>query len=173
MKLAAIFTVKNNELFRISDDTKINLDNITEISSESLNFTGSSFCKIAIPWSKVELDEEVYNEEFLAALRDYLKILDDKNQYAVIKPVIDKELNTPEQIECCINAFNHTARRIKDCISVAGFELTDKFLTAGFDEAAPSTSFMETLAIKHAQYVYFADKANARELALPTTIVLY
>lgn len=172
MKLEPVFTVKNNELYKIAEDSKVVLENIKPISADSLVFTGSDFCKISIPWSKVELDEEVYNEEFLAALRDYLKLLDDKNQFAVLKPVVDKPLETPEQIELFTNAFNHTARRIKDCVSVAGIELPAEIISKGFAPDSAAQSFMDTLAIKHAQYVYFADKSNASD-NLPAEIVIY
>lgn len=171
MKLDPIFTVKNNELYKIADDTKIDLTNVPEISSDNLIFTDNSFVKISIPWSKVELDDEVYNEEFLAALRDYLKLLDEKNYFAVIKPIVDKNLESPDQFEAFTTAFNHTARRIKDCVSVAGIELPDALLSKGFSPDSPATTFMETLAIKHAQYVYFADKSQGNTSG--TTIVLY
>ena len=61
-------------------------------------------------------------------------------------------MDTPEQEEAFTNAFNHTARRVKDCVSVAGFELAP--------ELKDKQAFMDTLAIKHAQYVYFTKKEN-------------
>ena len=65
------------------------------------------------------------------------------------------------QTEAFINAYNHTARRVKDCVSVAGLELPAQLKDKG--------AFMETLAIKHAQYVYFTKAENP----LSDDIVVY
>ncbi len=174
MKLDPLFTAKNNELYKISDGSKIDLSQIKEIDGNNLVYTNSLFCKISIPWSKVELEDELYNEEFLANLRDYLKILDDKNQFAIIKPLIDKSLENQEQLELFINAFNHTARRTKDCISLVGMELPPELLSKGFGSDSPSLQFMEKLEIKHAQFVYFADKKiiSEQKIVTPDTIIL-
>ena len=141
MKLDPIFTVKQNKLYEIADGAA---------------FDTATLQRIEIKWSTVELEDEQYNEEYLAELRDQLKIKEETGTFAVLVPVVDKPLETPEQTELFINAFNHTARRVKDCVSVAGFELTPELTAKGFAEGSPVASFMETLAIKHAQYVYFA-----------------
>lgn len=181
MKLEALFTVKNNELYFIQaqnqqDNSKINLDkaDLPEITADKLTFLNKPFCKITIPWSKIEIEEELYNEVFLADLRDFLKTLDDKNQFAIISPLVDKEMTTLEQMELFTNAFNHTARRIKDCISVAGMELPKDLLKDGFNADSPCQIFMEVLAKKHEQYVYFANKASCLDLGVnvPEEIVL-
>ena len=174
MKLDPIFTAKNNELYKISDNSKVDLSDVKEINGSSLVYTNNFICKISIPWSKVELEDELYNEEFLANLRDYLKILDDKNQFAIIKPVIDKSLENQDQLELFINAFNHTARRVKDCVSVAGMELPSELLAKGFSDDSPVVQFIEKLAVKHAQYVYFADKnfVSEQKISTPDTIIL-
>ena len=113
---------------------------------------------IQISWKEVEIEDESYNEEFLAKLREELKPLDDQNQFVILCPVVDKNFETPEEIEAFIKAMNHTARRIKDCVCVAGFLLPDELLTKGIDGESPASAFMETLAVKHAQYIYFVNK---------------
>ena len=154
MKLDPIFTVKQNKLFKIEGDAAID---------------PALLRRIEIKWSTVELSDEAYNEEYLAQLRDELKRLEAQNLFAILIPVPDKPLETPEQTELFINAFNHTARRVKDCVSVAGFELPSQLIKNGFDQGSPASDFMETLAIKHAQYVYFVqDVASA-----PDGIVTY
>ena len=140
MKLEKLFYVKENKLYRISDDETVDL---------------SSLEKVLIKWSEVELEDELYNEEFLAELRNKLKQLDESNRFAILIPVVDKELKTEEQAELFTNAFNHTARRIKDCVSVAGF-----FIPKEIQEMNYTQSFTETLAVKHEQYVYFTDDKN-------------
>ncbi len=146
MKLDPIFTVKENKLFKIADGA--------EVDPASLE-------RIEIKWSTVELEEESYNEEYLAGLRDLLKSLEETGKFAVLVPLVDKPLETSEQTELFIKAFNHTARRVKDCLSVAGFELPAAVTAKGFEADSPAASFMETLAIKHAQYVYFVKGADA------------
>lgn len=146
MKLEPIFTVKNSKLYKITDDTLVDT---------------STLQRIDIPWSTVEIEEESYNEEYLAQLREQLKAMENAGKFAVLVPVADKTLDTPEQEEAFINAFNHTARRVKDCVSVAGMELPPQL--------KDKQAFMNTLAIKHAQYVYFTKAENP----LSDDIVIY
>ena len=154
MKLDPIFTVKNNKLYKIDDNSQTDINTLK---------------KIELSWSKIELEPEIYNEEFLATLREELKPLDDQQTFVILVPIIDKPLDTPDSKELFINAFNHTARRIKDCTCIAGFELPEQLTAEGFAPDSFANSFMETLAIKHAQYVYFANTEKA-----PTDrIVLY
>ena len=148
MKLDPIFTVKNKKLYKIADGSEVDT---------------STLKRIEIPWSTVEIEEEAYNEEYLAGLREELKALEACETYAVLVPIADKPLDTPEKEELFINAFNHTARRVKDCVSVAGIELPKELTAKGFGPGTPAADFMETLAIKHAQYVYFAKNINAPE----------
>lgn len=155
MKLDPLFTVKNNQLFAISD-------------GKSVPF--SSLKQISIKWSQIEIEDEAYNEEYLAQLRDELKEMDENGSFAVLIPVIDKPLDTPEQKELFINAYNHTARRIKDCVSVTGYELPLELLKEGLSADSFAQNFMETIAIKHAQYVYFADTKNIETAGLKNDI---
>ncbi len=146
MKLDPIFTVKNKKLYKISDNTLVDT---------------ATLKRIDIPWSTVEMEDENYNEEFLALLREQLKQMEAAGLFAVLVPIADKALDTPEKEEAFINAFNHTARRVKDCVSVAGMELAPQL--------KDKQAFMDTLAIKHAQYVYFTKAENP----LSDDIVIY
>lgn len=145
MKLDPIFTVSNNKLFTISDKTPVDI---------------STLKRTEILWSTVEMEEESYNEEYLANLREQLKPLDEINKFVILVPVVDKPLETSEQIELFINAYNHTARRIKDCTCIAGFELPSSILKFGLADNSAAIEFMETVAKKHAQYVYFASQSD-------------
>lgn len=145
MKLDPIFTVNQNKLFKIENNSEVDINTLE---------------KIEIKWSTVELADEAYNEEYLAALRDNLKSYDDAGKFAILIPVVDKAMETPEQIELFINAFNHTARRVKDCISVAGMELPEQLIKTGTENIQ---LFIETLAKKHAQYVYFTKDENLND----------
>ncbi|MCR4948917.1 MAG: hypothetical protein K6A15_07180 [Treponema sp.] len=146
MKLDPIFTVKNKKLYKIDDNSEVDT---------------STLKRIDIPWTSVELEDGIYNEEFLAQLRDQLKKMEESGLFAVLVPLADKPLETAEEEEAFINAYNHTARRVKDCTSVAGMELAPQL--------KDKQAFMDTLAIKHAQYVYFTRAENP----LSDDIVLY
>ena len=155
MKLDPIFTIKNNILYKIDDNSQI---------------ATSTLKQIEIKWSTVEISDEAYNEEYLAQLREDLKSMEEAGTFAVIVPVVDKPLESPEQTEAFINTFNHTARRVKDCESVAGFVLPEEIASKGFAAGSPAQDFMETLAIKHAQYVYFVKADSASKNGLPDNI---
>ena len=154
MKLEPLFTVKQNKLYKLADDTPID---------------SSSLKKIEISWSELEIEEETYNEAFLAELRDELKRMELKEEFAILVPKVDKDLSSAENVETFINAYNHCARRIKDCVSVAGFELPLLLTKNGFAEDSFAQQFMDTLAIKHSQYVYFTSEKND----VPACIVKY
>ena len=155
MKLDPIFTIKNNILYKIDDNSQV---------------ATSTLKQIEIKWSTVEISDEAYNEEYLAQLREDLKSMEEAGTFAVIVPVVDKPLESPEQTEAFINTFNHTARRVKDCESVAGFVLPEEIASKGFAAGSPAQDFMETLAIKHAQYVYFVKADSASKNGLPDNI---
>ncbi len=146
MKLEPVFFVKENKLYKIEGNSP---------------FAAEQLQKIEILWSKVELEDEIYNEEFLASLRDDLKSLEVQGKFAVLVPIIDKPLENAEQIESFTNACNHTARRVKDCISVAGFEIPA--------EISDFQDFIEILSKKHAQYVYFSHNKEITD----SSIVIY
>ena len=129
MKLEPIFTVKQNKLYKISDNSPVDTAELK---------------KIEIKWTTVEMSDEAYNEEYLAELREELKRLEAQNLFAILIPIADKPLENPDQVELFINAFNHTARRVKDCVSVAGFELPPELLQKGFEAEAPAEQFIET-----------------------------
>lgn len=146
MKLDPIFTVKNNKLYKIADNSEVDT---------------STLKRIDIPWTTVEIEDGAYNEEFLANLRDQLKAMEETGTFAVLVPVADKALESADQTEAFINAYNHTARRVKDCTSVVGFEL--------IPELKATQDFIDTLAVKHAQYVYFTKAENP----LSDNVVVY
>ena len=146
MKLDPIFTVKNKKLYKIADNSEVDI---------------STLKRIEIPWTTVEIEDGAYNEEFLALLREQLKHLEETGIFAVLVPVADKPLENADQTEAFINAYNHTARRVKDCTSVAGFELIPQLKSP--------QDFIDALAVKHAQYVYFTKAENP----LSDNIVVY
>ena len=162
MKLEPLFFIKQNNLYKIQTQEKVELSNFQTISYQEFtqNPLSNEFVKIDINWSSIELEDEVYNEELLAQLRDNLKKLDENNHFAIINPIADKQISSYDDADLFINACNHMARRIKDCESVIGLELPDQIFAQ--DAAA---DFMDTLSKKHANYVFFANESKVKQLA--------
>lgn len=138
MKLEKLFEVKNNRLYRIGGE---------EVATAGM--------AKRVTWSQVEPNADEYDEAFLAALRDELKNLEAQKKFVYIDAVFDKD-GTPEQFTA---AMKHCARRIKDCVSVAGFAIPEQLAAGGFAEGAAAANFMLEISQKHAQYVYFCKTA--------------
>lgn len=165
MKLEPLFCVKNNLLVKLSDNEQIDLKNLPVIDSNDLNINNHQYFEIEIPWSLIELEDGIYNEEYLALLRDFLKKIENRNQFVVIKPMLGKPAESVDEMESFINAFNHTARRVKDCTALIGMEIPELFVDKGFASDSPVNNFIETLDIKHSQYVYFIRKDYLKDKA--------
>ncbi len=156
MKLEKRFYVESNRLYYIEGNKELPLAD-GKLSASACSGGGlppedlSRLLLIELPWSQVGLDESSYNEEFLAAFRDFLKALEEKGGAAAIVPVADAPVGDGEELTA---SFKHCARRIKDCASVAGFAVP-----GGVDAAL----FIEELSAKHAQYVFFSSDPKLLE----------
>ncbi len=132
MKLQRLFEVKENILYKIDGG----------------KFDVTPDCIKKISWSDVEGEVEEYNEDFLAKLRDELKEKENEGKFVFIEGDMDKQGET----EVYIQAMKHTARRIKDCVSVIGFAIPDSIALSTSDK----DHFIDELSAKHAQYCYFS-----------------
>ncbi|MCF0242071.1 MAG: hypothetical protein HUK25_05495 [Treponema sp.] len=144
MKLDSVFKVIDNKLFRISDDTEEN---------------PSLFSVVDFFQSDIELDEEVYNEEQLAVWREEFLSKDEKGEFLILAPHSNLDLSNALNFERFLNTCNHTARRVKDCKSVAGFLFDETFLSENTENRIEE--FINLLSKKHSQYVYFVSKSVA------------
>lgn len=133
MKLEKLFFEKDGKIFDASD-REVSLD--------------GKIC--SVKWSDVESEVEVYNEDFLAKLRDELKEKEEKGEFVIIQPVVDKAL-TSENCEIFTAAMKHCARRIKDCVSVMGFFVPQELKSLGADKI---DFYKEELLAKHKHYVF-------------------
>lgn len=133
MKLERLFEVKNSKLFKVSGE---------EFALSSKNIK-------SIKWSDVEGAPEEYNEEFLANLRDELKSLEEKNEFVFIEPLFDKGLPDENNAEQFTAAMKHTARRIKDCVSVIGFAVPAEV-------EQKKDFYIAELSQKHQHYCFFS-----------------
>lgn len=184
MKLDPVFTVKENKLYKISDNSQVEFclaeisdkDFIAGIKDESLlkkiTAEKNSICSILIAQKTIEPEPEAYNEEFLAELRDALKVMEEKGLFAVLNvcPGLDDAHRAKVLSGTCeddavsgyVMSIKHTARRVKDCESVAGVFIREDFTS----ENAPGKVMVlqDELLVKHAQYVFFADSASAEKI---------
>ncbi len=154
MKMDAVFRAENGGLVRISDGKNIPLGDMRTVGAESLpELTFADFIvRLEIPLSSVELGGGLYNEEFLAGLRDFLKKLEARGQFAVLAPVDNACGGDVERITALCS---HTARRVKDCLSVVGVEIPREIITAG-----DVSGFADEISRKHQHYVYFSGSAD-------------
>ena len=156
MKLEPLFTSKENSLFSI-DGSSVSTENCTLLNAKDLsassNVPEDNKCPllVGISWEQIGLDDLSYNEELLANLRDFLKVLDEQNRFAIIVPAAGKTSLTEEEKANFTASCKHCARRIKDCKSVIGFAIP---------EEADTSTFMEELSQKHAHYIYFSKSAS-------------
>ena len=82
-------------------------------------------------------------------------------------PTFGLPMQTPEQFELFANAYNHAARRIKDCISLVGIELPKELTAQGFGEDSEYQNFVGLLTKKHSHYVYFSKQKD-----VPSQVVI-
>jgi len=154
MKLDALFKSKDNRLYTL-DGAEVTVVGCPVLAAEKCasgtvpadSCCGAeSLCAVELPWTLVGTEEGGYNEEFLAGLRDWLKALEAEKRFAFIVPVSQGVLGDADGVSFTAS-MKHCARRVKDCISVAGFAVP---------EGVDSESFRAALREKHEQYVYFS-----------------
>ena len=109
-----------------------------------------------------------------------MKKFEENGQFAFIVPGTKKEISDADTADSYIRAMVHTARRIKDCVSVIGFAIPDELIAKDsvFDENSYSQWFINEMNVKHGHYLYFASKAklialNLMEKAEKTSFVFY
>ena len=146
MKLEAQFKSADNRLYFL-DGREAVLDSQKKCSPGNAVYEKDSVVFVDMPWEKVGMDEESYNEEFLAQMRDFLKKMEDDSAFAVIVPCAEKIPGTSAEKEDFVASMKHSARRIKDAKSVVGYAIP-----AYIDAQA----FIEEFRPKHAHYIYFS-----------------
>ena len=138
MKLEKLFEVKNRALYT-ADGKAVTTDGMAK----------------SVAWSQVEPEPEVYDEAFLAALREELKVLEGQGKFVYIDAVFDRTGDAA----AFTAAMKHCARRIKDCVSVAGFSIPEVLAKDGFSQGSAAEEFIAELSQKHGHYVFFCKNA--------------
>ncbi|MGN0740364.1 MAG: hypothetical protein ACI4LX_09370 [Treponema sp.] len=177
MKLQPLFTVKANELYTIDENNGKPLNpeftDISDLQSKP-DLPSGSFYRVIIEQKVIEPETECYDEAFLASLRDFLKQLEENGQFAVLhivpgkseqeKDRISNSSADDESVQMYAACVKHTARRVKDCASVAGIELCSEFIA---ENAESKIAFLiDELKVKHAQYVYFIKESDGAKISL-------
>ncbi len=161
MKLEKVFEVKEARLYKIGGAEQTNPERMAK----------------AVAWSAVEPSLEAYDEAFLATLRDELKNDEATGTFVFIEPIVDKPITDAASYEQFTAAMKHCARRIKDCVSVAGFAIPAALVATGFAPGSIATAYREALSEKHAQYVFFCKRSDVAQSgtadAVPADTVLY
>ena len=186
MKFDPLVKSNKNELYLISNGSKISLEKINFVNADSsetlFEQKDDVVTAVLADWQAVEIQQGVYNEELLASLRESLKKLEENKKFAFIIPTSRKELADADLASDFIAAMVHLARRIKDCASVIGFAVPAQSIkkdsSIGFTENSWTQWFINEMSVKHSHYVYFAEKrtvkdANLCESCLKTGLVLY
>ncbi|MCR5494959.1 MAG: hypothetical protein K6F15_04920 [Treponema sp.] len=173
MKFDPLFKSEENKLVKIDSGEIYSTGNLhlvygENIGDASLPNSKKQLVAVKVKWSAVELQPGAYNEEFLAALRDYLKILENNGYFAFVIPETVKELPDADTVQSYIDAMVHCARRIKDCVSVIGFAIPAELIKKDSDFGVNSYAqwFINEMQVKHGHYLYFADKSVVEEKGL-------
>lgn len=158
MKLDPLFQAKDNELYTI-EGSKVELK-FTEIKNidSPCDIAPDSICNVIVDQKVIETEPELYNEEYLAKLRDYLKAFEDKKIFAVltVNPLETSDNADSPAVESYTSCVKHATRRIKDCESLCGVCIPDSYAKEG--DAVKVSFLIDELVKKHGHYVYFASK---------------
>lgn len=168
MKLDPLFKLENNKLFTIDGKNVIpNFVDITSIDSEN-NLLENSFFRLLINQSQIETEPECYNEEYLAKLRDFLKVMEEKNQFVILNIIpglkesdiqkIASGNSYDDKVVTYIDSIKHATRRVKDCASVIGIDINEKFIED--DSVNKVFVLIDELLKKHGHYIYFIKNAS-------------
>ena len=151
MKFDPLFLAKDNGLFTLEGEgvqvQGCAVKDAAQCVDPAQVGDGPKLTAINLPWSQVGLDEDSYNEDFLANFREYLKAMEEKNQFAFVVPVADVAVDSDAKKENFALSMKHAARRIKDCVSVVGFAVPAE---------ADASFFMEEMLSKHRHYIFFS-----------------
>jgi hypothetical protein len=175
MKFEPLLKYQNGELICINDNKVLPTENICVYELDDfLNsehpFDDYSVVGVKVPVKSVEISDGNYNEEILAKFRDCLKNIENGKSFVFVIPVVEKSFETSEDADSVISAMKHTARRIKDCQAVVGFEIPVQFLekdkSSALDENSWTMWFVSEMSAKHQHYLYFAEKTWSDENAM-------
>lgn len=182
MKFDPLFKVNQNMLFSLDEKSvDVNLINILNVQDEKFinqqipieqKSDSINLFRMFIPQNLIESEPEVYNEDFLAKLRDTLKSLESKNQFAVLNIIPGHDDNSKEKIcnndvlfELCeqyVLAIKHCTRRVKDCTSLLGIEFNQEFILNFSNEKIKM--IIDELYKKHSHYIYFLQNQDSAKI---------
>jgi hypothetical protein len=94
-------------------------------------------------------EDEVYNEEYLAKLRQIFKVVQNHSVKVLFLPKIDKSIESKPEL--AIKSMKHTARRLKKFESIIGFVLPQEDC---FKNEKVRQEFISELSEKHEHYKF-------------------
>lgn len=168
MKKKPLFTILNNTVFDANDNpisfftTSASCE---ELLSNTLFFEQSASKKINLiqlylSWNNIETEESIYNEAFLASLRESLKKAEEYSMWFFIKPVWDKDSSDSQAF---IGAVVHAIRRLKDCKNIIGLDTNTNFSSSllCIEQALLESiqkELQEQLTKKHSHFFFNLDE---------------
>lgn len=179
MKFDPLLKYENNKLSCIASEENISAENIFVCNMEDfINSNGEcvkvqsvpTVVGVKVPVKTIEISDGNYNEDILAKFRDVLKSFENTNLFIFVIPVIEHKFSSAEEADSVISAMKHTARRIKDCESVVGFDIPVEFLLQDtgkdLDENSWTLWFVSEMSAKHKHYLYFVSEIAVEETDL-------
>lgn len=163
MKFEPLVQTKENKLFLLKDNSELNIADLHRVSFGDVVSNNAQVCAgkvtcVSLSFGDVQLENETYNEEGLALLREYLKKIEDAGGLAFIEVFANQKLDDADKADSFISAMVHAARRIKDAESVIGFSIAPELLVNDSKKPLDANSwsmwFVNEMNVKHAHYVY-------------------
>ena len=134
MKFEAKFKAEKNKLYTL-DGTPVAAEGcriITARPGAALDLNDGEFAGLCVNWNDAGRDEDSYNEEFLAGLRDQLKELEERHIFVFIIPVAGSNEPGSAEEDAFIASFKH----VPECVDAA--------------------CFISELSAKHGHYIFFS-----------------
>lgn len=175
MKIDPVVKIENNNLVDLEgNNIAFELVEIFDINS-AIPTENKFIYRLNINQGQVETEPESYNEEFLAKLREYLKEMEENNQIAILNFIpgikegdaekIAEGKSFEDKVLAYIDSIKHATRRVKDCISLIGLEINQKFIES--DASNKIEVLIDELIKKHSHYIYFiksSDNSSSLEI---------
>jgi len=166
-------------------------ENDPDCTFDDIKRRGCGMIRWNLYWSIIEPEEGRFNEEYLAKLRDYVKLAHKAGLLVYFVPllsvgkkpfwgtntypadkIIDDESAGMYYVNLFSDAMNHAARRLKDCENVIGFSIPqcyEELMNAPVDSDTLSvliTQFIDLLHKKHTQYFFLCETAELYDDAM-------
>lgn len=139
MKVSPLIEARNGKLYSLSSGGEV---------------PENALIPIELEWQKIECDNvhssKVYDEAYLARLRESLQSEDYCDKYLMLLPLSrSRALQSESEKEAFVQAIFHAARRLKDCTRVVGC-----YIPKEFTRTEDKNAFVSQISSKHSHYIF-------------------